>query len=41
MTRYFVRREGQVVGAIYAPNEKEAFRRAVMEYGLDIDLEEA
>ena len=41
MTRYFVYREGQVVGVIYAPNYEEGFRRAALEYGLDIDLEEA
>ena len=41
MTRYFVYREGQVVGVIYAPNAEEALRRAALEYGLDIDLEEA
>ena len=41
MTRYFVHREGQVVGVIYAPNYTEGLKRAAMEYGLDIELEEA
>ena len=39
--KFFVFKNGCVVGTVYAPNYSSAFDRAVKEYGLDIEVEES
>ncbi len=40
MTFRIIDKNGMYLGTIYAPNYETAFRRAVAEYGLEIELEE-
>ena len=39
--RFYVYRNNEKLGIIYAPNYQTALERAVREYGMDVDVEEA
>ena len=40
MTFNIIDKNGQYLGTVYAPNYETALRRAVAEYGLEVEVEE-